>query len=81
MFVAMKPKAERKHADEVANEHFGICGVSLKTRGARDALAPQMLSRPVNDRVVFINADDTVPFDRAAQPRCGWRFDPGRTRL
>ena len=36
-------------------------------KALRDALAPQMLSRPVNDRVVFINADDTVPFDRAVE--------------
>jgi biopolymer transport protein TolR len=34
----------------------------------RDALAQQMISRPnVADRVVFINADDTVPFDRAVE--------------
>ncbi|MDP9360701.1 MAG: biopolymer transporter ExbD [Acidobacteriota bacterium] len=34
----------------------------------RDALAQQMLSRPnVAERVVFINADDTVPFDRAVE--------------
>jgi biopolymer transport protein ExbD len=36
-------------------------------KALRDALAPQMLSRGVNDRVVFINADDTVPFDRAVE--------------
>jgi biopolymer transport protein ExbD len=37
-------------------------------KGLRDALAQQMLSRPnVADRVVFINADDTVPFDRAVE--------------
>ncbi len=29
------------YTDEVANERFGICGVSLKTPGARDALTPQ----------------------------------------
>src|ERR1700736_3560795 len=29
----------------------------------RDSLAAQMLSRPLADRVVFVNADDTVPFD------------------
>ena len=34
----------------------------------RDALAQQMLSRPnIAERVVFINADDTVPFDRAVE--------------
>ncbi|HEY3053099.1 MAG TPA: biopolymer transporter ExbD [Thermoanaerobaculia bacterium] len=31
----------------------------------RDALAPQMVSRPPADRVVFINADDTIAFDSA----------------
>jgi biopolymer transport protein ExbD len=37
-------------------------------KALRDALAQQMLSRPnVADRVVFINADDTVPFDRAVE--------------
>ena len=36
-------------------------------KALRDALAPQMLSRAIADRVVFINADDTVPFDRAVE--------------
>jgi biopolymer transport protein ExbD len=36
-------------------------------KALRDALAPQMLSRGIADRVVFINADDTVPFDRAVE--------------
>ena len=32
-----------------------------------DALAPQMQARPMQDRVVFINADDKVTFDRAVE--------------
>jgi biopolymer transport protein ExbD len=37
-------------------------------KALRDALAAQMVSRPnLADRVVFINADDTVPFDRAVE--------------
>ena len=32
-------------------------------KALRDALAPQMVSRPVADRVVFINAEDQIPFD------------------
>jgi biopolymer transport protein ExbD len=36
-------------------------------KALRDALAPQMLSRAIADRVVFVNADDTVPFDRAVE--------------
>ncbi len=34
-------------------------------KALRDALAPQMISRPPAERVVFINADDTVSFDSA----------------
>jgi biopolymer transport protein ExbD len=34
-------------------------------KALRDALAPQMVSRPPADRVVFINADDSIPFDTA----------------
>jgi len=37
-------------------------------KALRDALAAQMVSRPnVADRVVFVNADDSVPFDRAVE--------------
>jgi biopolymer transport protein ExbD len=36
-------------------------------KALRDALAAQMLSRPMADRVVFVNAEDTVPFDRAVE--------------
>ena len=32
-------------------------------KALRDALAPQMVSRPPADRVVFINAEDQIPFD------------------
>ena len=31
----------------------------------RDALAPQMISRPPAERVVFINAEDQIAFDGA----------------
>jgi biopolymer transport protein TolR len=34
-------------------------------KGLRDALAPQMVSRPAAERVVFINSEDQVPFDQA----------------
>ena len=33
----------------------------------RDMLAPQMVSRASADRVVFINAEDQVSFDRAVE--------------
>ena len=34
-------------------------------KALRDALAPQMVSRAPSDRVVFINAQDNIPFDSA----------------
>jgi biopolymer transport protein ExbD len=33
----------------------------------RDLLAPQMVSRPPAERVVFINAEDQIAFDRAVE--------------
>jgi biopolymer transport protein ExbD len=33
----------------------------------RDSIAKQMLARPPAERVVFINSDDTLSFDRAVQ--------------
>lgn len=48
----------------------GIYLNTLKLANAkalRDALASQMLGRPMAERVVFVNAEDTVPFDRAVE--------------
>jgi biopolymer transport protein ExbD len=48
-------------------------GVYLNTekmadvKSLRDAVARQMLARPVAERVVFINSEDTLSFDRAVQ--------------
>ena len=48
-------------------------GVYLNTQkmpsltALRDALAPQMVSRQPDDRVVFINAEDQLAFDGAVQ--------------
>jgi biopolymer transport protein TolR len=48
-------------------------GVYLNTqkmtdvKGLRDAIARQMLSRPPDQRVVFINSEDALTFDRAVQ--------------
>jgi biopolymer transport protein ExbD len=36
-------------------------------KALRDALAPQMVSRPQADRVVFINSEDQIAFDRAVE--------------
>ena len=35
------------------------------TTELRDAIAPQMISRPAKDRVVFINAEDQIEFNTA----------------
>ncbi|HXI12541.1 MAG TPA: biopolymer transporter ExbD [Thermoanaerobaculia bacterium] len=35
------------------------------SKALRDRLAPLMLSRAEKDRVVFINSEDNIPFDRA----------------
>jgi biopolymer transport protein ExbD len=48
-------------------------GVYLNTQkmtdvnGLRDAIARQMVSRPPDQRVVFINSEDALTFDRAVQ--------------
>ena len=48
-------------------------GVYLNTekmatmQALRDAIARQMLSRPAGDRVVFINSQDNLTFERAVQ--------------
>ena len=48
-------------------------GVYLNTQkmdtlqGLRDAIASQMASRPPADRVVFINSEDNLQFERAVQ--------------
>jgi biopolymer transport protein TolR len=36
-------------------------------KALRDALAPQMISRPPAERVVFINAEDHLAFETAVQ--------------
>jgi biopolymer transport protein TolR len=36
-------------------------------KALRDTIARQMLARPVDQRVVFINSDDALAFDRAVQ--------------
>ena len=48
----------------------GVYLNSLKmanTKALRDALVPQLNSRPAADRVVFINSEDTIMFDLAVQ--------------
>jgi biopolymer transport protein ExbD len=48
-------------------------GVYLNTqkmadvKSLRDSIARQMLARPVDQRVVFVNSEDGLSFDRAVQ--------------
>jgi biopolymer transport protein TolR len=48
-------------------------GVYLNTqkmadvKSLRDAIARQMISRPTDERVVFINSEDALSFERAVQ--------------
>ncbi len=66
--VAGPPPASEKNQLVVTVKRDGIYLNTQKLaspQALRDALAPQMVSRPPADRVVFINADDTVSFDSA----------------
>lgn len=76
--VEVPPKVEVTTPQPQTNEQQLVItvkhdGIWLNTqhldspKALRDALAPQMLSRPVADRVVFVNAEDNVAFDRAVE--------------
>ncbi|MEA2571524.1 MAG: biopolymer transport protein ExbD [Acidobacteriota bacterium] len=76
--VEVPPKVEVTTAQPQNNENQLVVtvksdGIYLNTtrlatpKALRDALAPQMVSRPPAERVVFINAEDKIPFDRAVE--------------
>ena len=76
--VEVPPKVEVTTAQPQNNENQLVVtvkadGIYLNTtrlatpKALRDALAPQMVSRPPAERVVFINAEDRIPFDRAVE--------------
>ncbi|MGZ7042258.1 MAG: ExbD/TolR family protein [Thermoanaerobaculia bacterium] len=76
--VEVPPKVEITGAPPPAEQNQLVItvksdGVYLNTtrldspRALRDALAPQMVSRPIADRVVFINSEDQIPFDLTVQ--------------
>ena len=56
LVINVKPDGIYLNADKMPSE-----------KGLRDRLAPILISRAAKDRVVFINADDTVPFESAVQ--------------
>ena len=62
------PPPEEQNQLVVTVRSDGVYLNSLKladTKALRDALAPQLVSRPAADRVVFINSEDNIAFDRA----------------
>ena len=76
--VEVPPKVEITGAPPPAEQNQLVItvksdGVYLNTtrldgpKALRDALAPQMVSRPIADRVVFINSEDQIPFDLTVQ--------------
>jgi biopolymer transport protein ExbD len=77
--VEVPPKVEVTGAPPPAEQNQLVItvradGIYLNTqkladaKALRDAIAAQMASRPnLADRVVFVNADDSVPFDRAVE--------------
>jgi biopolymer transport protein ExbD len=76
--VEVPPKVEVTSAPPPSEQNQLVVtvksdGIYLNTskmassKALRDALAPQMVSRPPADRVVFINAEDKIPFDLAVE--------------
>jgi biopolymer transport protein ExbD len=68
--VSTPPPQNEQNQLVVTVKSDGIYLNSQKMASAqalRDALAPQMISRPAADRVVFVNAEDNVVFDRAVE--------------
>jgi biopolymer transport protein ExbD len=76
--VEVPPKVEVSGAPPPSEQNQLVVtvrtdGIYLNTqkladaKALRDALIAQMLSRPMADRVVFVNAEDAVPFDRAVE--------------
>ena len=64
------PPPEEQNQLVVTVRADGIYLNSLKLANAkalRDALAPQLVSRPAAERVVFINSEDNIAFDRAVE--------------
>jgi biopolymer transport protein TolR len=66
--VTGPPPASEKNQLVITVKRDGIYLNSQKMespKALRDAVAAQMISRPPNERVVFINAEDQIIFDSA----------------
>ena len=58
------PSEQNQLVVTVRSDGIYLNATKLDTpKALRDALAPQMVSRPPADRVVFINAEDQIPFE------------------
>jgi len=56
LVITIKSDGIYLNVDKMANE-----------KGLRDRLAPILISRTPKERVVFVNAEDTVPFESAVR--------------
>jgi biopolymer transport protein ExbD len=76
--VEVPPKVEMAQPPPQADQNQLVItvktdGVYLNTQkmatlpALRDAIARQMISRPADERVVFINSEDNLSFERAVQ--------------
>src|SRR5215212_11923780 len=66
--VTGPPPESEKNQLVITVKRDGIYLNALKMaspKALRDAIAPQMVSRPPAERVVFINAEDQISFDSA----------------
>jgi biopolymer transport protein ExbD len=62
------PQEQNQLVVTVRNDGIYLNATKIGTpKQLRDALAPQMVARAAPDRVVFINSEDQVPFDRAVE--------------
>jgi biopolymer transport protein ExbD len=63
-----QPPSQDQLVVNVRQDGIYLNSMKLSTaKELRDKLAPILISRPENERVVFLNADDSVPFDRAVE--------------
>jgi len=68
--VATAPPPSQQNQLVITIKHDGIYLNTQKMNTSRDlanAIGAQMRGRPVADKVVFINSEDQMPFDRAVE--------------
>jgi biopolymer transport protein TolR len=68
--VTTAPPPSEQNQLVITVKHDGIYLNTQKMNSPRDlanAIGAQMRGRPLADKVVFINAEDQIPFDRAVE--------------